>query len=421
MFYSEVILARKGPLGKIWLAAHFDKKLTKKQIFSTDISSSVESVLNPANPLALRVSGHLMLGIVRIYSRKMKYLVTDCADAMWKIDLAFRPKNVDIDPTIAQIIDDARHFGNVSIDNEFPELENTAFPQDLLSGYDYPRLDNGRFSDNSFGNDGGFNEYSINAESPLFTRKSGPTGSSSRRSVASEIEIMREHRASSFVGSGSQQQHHRTSLSSMGSARPFGLSLGGGMEDEVPAYADFPMGDYDAFDPFPAHGYGGGGSVSREASAGGGGGGQLLEFGDAHTQDMQQQQFDEPPPFEPDYYFNPAEDETKAGEAGDEMESGKPAGGRESLRVQRQQEKAAAAAQRLRQEEEEEADRSEGEEEALQDKSVAAAGAGANGQRRKKKKRVMVRTVLSILCFSLMILTFLLYFRSTIEWNCRAG
>ena len=83
MFYSQVILARKGPLGKIWLAAHFDKKLTKNQIFTTDISESVDSVLNPAAPLALRVSGHLMLGIVRIYSRKVKYLMADCTEAMW--------------------------------------------------------------------------------------------------------------------------------------------------------------------------------------------------------------------------------------------------------------------------------------------------------------------------------------------------
>ena len=89
MFYSQVILARKGPLGKIWLAAHFDKKLTKNQIFSTDISSSVESVLNPAAPLALRVSGHLMLGICRIYSRKVKYLMSDCTEAMWKIKVIF--------------------------------------------------------------------------------------------------------------------------------------------------------------------------------------------------------------------------------------------------------------------------------------------------------------------------------------------
>ena len=85
MFYSQVILARKGPLGKIWLAAHFDKKLTKAQIFTTDISESVDSVLNPAAPLALRVSGHLMLGIVRIYSRKVKYLMADCTEAMWYV------------------------------------------------------------------------------------------------------------------------------------------------------------------------------------------------------------------------------------------------------------------------------------------------------------------------------------------------
>ena len=41
VFYSQIILAKKGPLGKIWLAAHWDKKLTKSQIFQTDIGSSV--------------------------------------------------------------------------------------------------------------------------------------------------------------------------------------------------------------------------------------------------------------------------------------------------------------------------------------------------------------------------------------------
>ena len=37
----QLVLAKKGPLGKIWLAAHWDKKLTKSQIFQTDIGSSV--------------------------------------------------------------------------------------------------------------------------------------------------------------------------------------------------------------------------------------------------------------------------------------------------------------------------------------------------------------------------------------------
>lgn len=90
MFYSQIILAKKGPLGKIWLAAHWSEKLTKTQIFSTSIKTSVGSIVSPVVPLALRVSGHLLLGVVRIYNRKVKYLFTDCNDALSKMKLAFR-------------------------------------------------------------------------------------------------------------------------------------------------------------------------------------------------------------------------------------------------------------------------------------------------------------------------------------------
>jgi len=92
MFYSQIILAKKGPLGKIWLAAHWgDKKLARPQIFATDISASVDSIVHPQVPLALRVSGHLLLGVVRIYSREVKYLMHDCHEAMIKMKTAFRP------------------------------------------------------------------------------------------------------------------------------------------------------------------------------------------------------------------------------------------------------------------------------------------------------------------------------------------
>lgn len=91
MFYSQIILAKKGPLGKVWLAAHWgDKKLARPQIFATDIAASVDNIVHPAVPLALRVSGHLLSGVVRIYSRKVKYLEHDCHEAMIKIKMAFR-------------------------------------------------------------------------------------------------------------------------------------------------------------------------------------------------------------------------------------------------------------------------------------------------------------------------------------------
>ena len=90
MFYSQIILAKQGPLAKVWTAAHYgDKKLSRPNIFATDISASVDHIVHPSVPLALRVSGHLLLGVVRIYSRKVKFVLTDCTEAMMKLQLAF--------------------------------------------------------------------------------------------------------------------------------------------------------------------------------------------------------------------------------------------------------------------------------------------------------------------------------------------
>jgi len=38
-------------------------------------------------PMALRLSGQLLLGVVRIYSKKAKYLLDDCNDALSKIKM----------------------------------------------------------------------------------------------------------------------------------------------------------------------------------------------------------------------------------------------------------------------------------------------------------------------------------------------
>lgn len=96
MFYAHIVLAKKGPLARIWLAAHWDKKLTKAHVFETNIEQSVEGIMQPKVKLALRTSGHLLLGVVRIYSRKAKYLLADCNEAFVKIKMAFRPGIVDL-------------------------------------------------------------------------------------------------------------------------------------------------------------------------------------------------------------------------------------------------------------------------------------------------------------------------------------
>ncbi|CAN6475815.1 unnamed protein product [Victoria cruziana] len=96
MFYSHFILARKGPLGTVWMAAHLQHKLRKSQVTETNISASVDSIMFPDVPIALRLSGHLLLGVVRIYSRKVDYLHHDCHETLTKLRYAFASMEIDL-------------------------------------------------------------------------------------------------------------------------------------------------------------------------------------------------------------------------------------------------------------------------------------------------------------------------------------
>lgn len=49
-------------------------------------------------PIALRLSSHLLLGVVRIYSKKVSYLFDDCSEALLKVKNAFRANAVDLPP-----------------------------------------------------------------------------------------------------------------------------------------------------------------------------------------------------------------------------------------------------------------------------------------------------------------------------------
>ncbi|NXO00967.1 RD21L protein, partial [Rhinopomastus cyanomelas] len=96
MFYMHLLVNKRGPLAKIWLAAHWEKKLTKAHIFECNLETTVEKIMSPKFTIALRTSGHLLLGVVRIYHRKAKYLLADCGEALTKMKTAFRPGLVDL-------------------------------------------------------------------------------------------------------------------------------------------------------------------------------------------------------------------------------------------------------------------------------------------------------------------------------------
>lgn len=134
MFYAQFVLAKKGPLAKIWLAAHWEKKLTKAQIYETDVPQAIEEVIRPKVKMALRTVGHLLLGIVRIYSKKTRYLLADTNEAYHKMKINFRdgftfeadiPLNAaDIDENFANIMDDF----NISV----PEFHDADYNEKLI-------------------------------------------------------------------------------------------------------------------------------------------------------------------------------------------------------------------------------------------------------------------------------------------------
>ncbi|KAK9454229.1 Rec8 like protein-domain-containing protein [Dipodascopsis uninucleata] len=97
MFYSESLLSKKGPLARVWLAANLERKLSKAQFLQTNIEKSVSDIVGDnVAPMALRLSGQLLLGVVRIYSRKAKYLLEDCSDALSKLRVTFHAGSVDL-------------------------------------------------------------------------------------------------------------------------------------------------------------------------------------------------------------------------------------------------------------------------------------------------------------------------------------
>ena len=131
MFYSAQILSKKGPLGTCWLASWSQRSLKRNEVFNCSLPAAVgewarrlwpaadtrrlqaaaaarlpapprhrngrlltkpaslpafprfaDSIINPEAPLALRLSGQLLLGLVRLYLRKLQFLEEDAGLAL---------------------------------------------------------------------------------------------------------------------------------------------------------------------------------------------------------------------------------------------------------------------------------------------------------------------------------------------------
>ncbi|GMF07603.1 unnamed protein product [Ambrosiozyma monospora] len=134
MFHSDQLLSREGPLAYVWLAANVEKKLTKQQLLNTSITESAKAIETSSaptatitttvvtdsqpepqqrpievEPLALRLTGQLLYGVVRIYSRKTKYLYDDVTDALLKLKSSFNTSSSVILPPESTVITSMKH------------------------------------------------------------------------------------------------------------------------------------------------------------------------------------------------------------------------------------------------------------------------------------------------------------------------
>ena len=85
MFYADFLFVKRGALSKVWQCAHLSKKLTRRDVRETDVRQAVRDIEQPSAPLALRLQGQLLLGVVRVYDGQVRYLQQDCTEASTRL------------------------------------------------------------------------------------------------------------------------------------------------------------------------------------------------------------------------------------------------------------------------------------------------------------------------------------------------
>ncbi|KFP29898.1 Double-strand-break repair protein rad21-like 1, partial [Colius striatus] len=142
MFYLHLLVNKRGPLAKIWLAAHWEKKLTKAHVFECNLEIAVEKIISPKFTIALRTSGHLLVGVVRIYHRKTKYLLSDCTEALTKIKTTFRPGLIDLPEHGTEAA-----FQSITLPEEFHDFEGPLPDVSAIDVAEYFALNQSRVED----------------------------------------------------------------------------------------------------------------------------------------------------------------------------------------------------------------------------------------------------------------------------------
>ncbi|KAI0692763.1 Rec8 like protein-domain-containing protein [Cytidiella melzeri] len=96
MFFSPELLSRRDSgFGLLWLAATLGakssfSKLPKRSVMTANISQLCGLIAEPQEPLALRLSSNLMIGVARVYKVKQEILLTDVTTCFHTLKRAFQ-------------------------------------------------------------------------------------------------------------------------------------------------------------------------------------------------------------------------------------------------------------------------------------------------------------------------------------------
>ncbi|WWD19780.1 hypothetical protein CI109_104244 [Kwoniella shandongensis] len=81
MFFSDDLLtSKKGSFGIIWLMATLgprNKKITRKQLTAVNLAQTCDLIAQPPEPMALRLSGALLVGVARVYNQNYEIFYSD--------------------------------------------------------------------------------------------------------------------------------------------------------------------------------------------------------------------------------------------------------------------------------------------------------------------------------------------------------
>lgn len=91
----EIIKDPRQNLSKVWIAAHWDKKLTKHTVLAHNIQESVDTIKSPENALALRIAGSLLFGIVKLLLKKVVYIMIEAEDLSNQVTFTFNNQTGD--------------------------------------------------------------------------------------------------------------------------------------------------------------------------------------------------------------------------------------------------------------------------------------------------------------------------------------